>query len=243
VGIALLIVTVIGLGKKLKYMLVSVLIFGGVMSMQKAAVVNLVLYLIACLFFLGRRNIFLSIFLLTIPIVLMSVVAYLYQESLVSLYYQEFIFNSLGVNLFNNDQLVKSTVLDRENMVERLMGIHLDEIFGSHHPVVLVLVGIGVSGAGGGMGLPEFPQAHNTYWDLLFMGGIGYLGIFLALFFLVNKRLTSRGDRLSRLLFVSNLMFAINSFSSSASIYQPVLSMLFWFSVIATSYDTNLKTA
>src|SRR5699024_5915513 len=45
-----------------------------------------------------------------------------------------------------------------------------------------LITGIGFKGLAGTMGMPQYPLAHNNYFDLLFSGGIFHLISFFALF-------------------------------------------------------------
>jgi ABC-type multidrug transport system fused ATPase/permease subunit len=101
-----------------------------------------------------------------------------------------------------------------------------------HNPVVRLVLGVGLMGAGGGLGLPQYPQAHSTLWDIFFMGGLGYLIIFLLLFISTIKRLKLINSDISKFLIIANYIFFINLFSATAAIYQPVLSFTFWMSVL-----------
>lgn len=216
----------------IKSLFYVILLLGALMSLQKAAVVNIILWLLIIFFQSNAKELIRYTLVILILSICIFLTGLIFSEHFLSIYLQEFVFNSIGLNIYNNPDLVKSTVLDKENLLERFVGLHLDEIFGMHNPVIITLFGVGVMGAGGGMGLPEFPQAHSTYWDIFFIGGLGYLIIFLYFFYRINRNLQRLCTESSKMLLLFNILLFINSFSATASIYHPVLSFVFWLSVI-----------
>ena len=124
------------------------LLLGAIMSLQKAAIINIFLAVFFYLVSFGRRHILLSCTVASVTIALIIVVAWVYQSSLLSVFFQEFIFNSIGLNIFDNHDLIKSTVITVSNLTERFTGIHLGEIFSMHSEAVIVLFGVGAVGAG-----------------------------------------------------------------------------------------------
>ena len=93
------------------------------------------------------------------------------------------------------------------------------------------LFGIGVKAGAGIMGLDGF-SSHNSYGDLLFMGGPLYLFIFIVLYssvLLSNMKNFNIG--LNSLFLLLNLLFILNFLFISGSVYQPSISILFYISV------------
>ncbi len=242
VGVALLLVGYAYSSRFVKLFFYVTLLSGAFMSLQKAAVINIVLWALFILYQSKFKEIWIYILGIFILISATYSLGLVYYEHFLSQYLQEFVFNSIGLNLYSNPDLVRSTILDKENMIERFVGINLAEIFGMHNPIIITFMGIGLMGAGGGMGLPEFPQAHSTYWDIFFMGGLGYLIIYLLLFISVHRNLRLINTKVSLALMAANAIFFINSFSSSASVYHPVLSFVFWVSVIFVIQASTVKS-
>jgi hypothetical protein len=232
VGVALLLIGTLYKSNSIKVILYAILFAGAFMSLQKAAVVNIFLWFMFVSLRSSRREMIWYITGLGSFFCLVYLYGLTFRDDFLSLYIQEFVFNSFGLNMYGNHELVKSTVLDKENLIERFLGLHLDEIFDMHNPVVILVLGVGLMGAGGGMGLPQYPQAHSTLWDIFFMGGLGYLIIFLLLFISTIKRLKLINSDISKFLIIANYIFFINLFSATAAIYQPVLSFTFWMSVL-----------
>lgn len=232
VGIALYLAARLDFGRIRKYFLVGLMLSGAIMSMQKASLLNVSLFVLFLQISMPagvRLYLAVSILLFISGLVLL---AYVYQDTLLAIYLQEYIYNSIGINVFDNPALVKSTVLDAENVVERFLGLHLEEIFEAHNAVVMFLVGIGATGAGGGMGVDDAPQAHSGFWDLYFMGGIGYLLSFLLLFTVTCTALWKIKTDIARLLLVSNVIFFVNIFAATIPMFHPIIAYCFWLSVL-----------
>ena len=98
----------------------------------------------------------------------------------------------------------------------------------------MVLYGKGFVGAGATMGI-EGGQAHNTFWDLVFMGGIIYLLSFLILITIIMLRLYKIKSKYSKLLLIANIIFIINGLQGSILFFQPVTSFIFWVSLVYVS--------
>lgn len=235
VGVALLLASVLKFGLVTRSFIICSLMMGSILSMQKASLVNVVVWA-AVYILIFDRKIAIKVLIGTLVLILLAYsFAYQYPQTFFSMYFQEFVFNSIGINLFDNGQLVKSTVLDSENLVERLLGVNTIEIMQAHDLALLLTMGIGTTGAGGGMGMPEYPQAHSTYWDLLFMGGFGYLVIYLSLLASILYKLYAMNSQLSKLLFWSVVLFSINAFAASAAIFHPILALPVWIGLLVVS--------
>lgn len=99
---------------------------------------------------------------------------------------------------------------------------------------ISIVFGVGLQGAGGVMGLDSFGMAHNAFGDLLFMGGITYLAIFMLLFFAVQLELIvfMRKSSIDRTFFMMNSLFFANLFFASGAVFHPAISIPFWLSVV-----------
>lgn len=225
----------------IKFTIVAILLLGAILSMQKATIVNVILAFV--LYFLIVKKwpsvnlIFSSIFILFI-----TYIYYInFPSSVLSIYILEFINNGFGIDVLGDGSLRQDTVLSQENLWERFAGIHVENIFEQHPEMLISLIGVGITGAGGGMGLPQYLQAHSTYWDIFFMGGIIYLLIVTALLSGVQFALWRNKDFISRFWFFSNIMIFVNMFAASALIFHPILSLPLWLSVGWAMRVTNAK--
>jgi hypothetical protein len=237
-GCALLFTSFLNFNKIIKILIFGSLLIGSIMSMQKAAILNIIIWIFLYIFVFNRKNAKKILFLLTVVVFMIIIYAYVFDDEFFSAYLQEFLFNSIGLNLFDNPNLVKSTVLDVDNIIERFIGVNIPIILSSHNPVTLFLIGIGSTGVGGGMGMPEYPQSHSTYWDLLFMGGIVYLLIYIILIISILKKLIEINTGISRLIFWSIIIYSFNAFAATAAIFHPILSFPVWIGLIVA---TNSK--
>ncbi len=231
VGMALYVTYFIDFDRKVKFFIFTTLFVGSFLSMQKAAFINIGLAIIFILFSASLKNrvkLLLGGFLFFVSLVL---IAFLYQNSFISIYFQSFLLNTLGINLFDNAGLIKTEVLSKDLLLERLLGLHFIEIMNQYGWLLTFMVGLGATGAGGAMGV-ESLQAHNSFWDLYFMGGFLYLSIFLGLYACVQYALYKMDTSMSNVFFILNIMFAVNSLSSSISMFHPVISFCFWVSVV-----------
>lgn len=215
----------------LKFIFLSFLMLGAILSMQKATIVNVFLAFMVYFLIIKKTPSILTI-LSSAFLLLCSYIYYsLYPNSIFSSYILEFINNGFGIDVLGDGSLRRDTVLSQENLWDRFAGIHVESIFEQHPKLLITLVGIGITGAGGGMGLPHYLQAHSTYWDIFFMGGIPYFFIVTALLVNLQISLMNMKDNISRFLFFSNIIICINMLASSALIYHPILSLPLWLSV------------
>lgn len=234
-GVALLFASTLELNRIFKAVIIFTLLLGAIMSMQKASVLNILIWIALYVMIFNKKQALLIVSLSSLVVFFISAFFYINIDSILSLYFQEFIFNSIGLNLFGNPDLVKSTVLDSENLLERLVGVNIPEILSSHNLLTLFLLGIGTTGAGGGMGMPEYPQSHSTYWDLLFMGGFFYLFVYVALLLSVLNNLNKIKTKVSRILFWAIIIYSINSIAATTAVFHPILSFPVWLALIMVS--------
>ena len=75
-----------------------------------------------------------------------------------------------------------------------------------------LIFGIGLLGGAGTMGMKS-GIAHNTFGDLLLMGGILYVSAFLLLYFKVQYYLyKNRISELCKILFLCNIIFFVKHY-------------------------------
>lgn len=215
-----------------KFIISLLLVAGSIMSIQKAAVVNLFLCILFYLRFIQLKQLILLFFVFVILLFSLYFLLLYNINEPYSVFVQEFLYNSISINLFDNPNLIKSTEISRSNLIERFTGIHLAEIFSNHNNVLLLLLGVGATGSGGAMGAAMYPQAHNSYWDLFFMGGFLYLFIYITLLIFIMFKLFTIKTKVSKFLFYSNIIYIINSFSASISFLHPYISFYFWMSIL-----------
>jgi len=102
-----------------------------------------------------------------------------------------------------------------------------------------LIFGVGMLGGAGTMGM-DAGIMHTTFGDLLMMGGILYVVIFLILF--TNIQLFLFRDKLNQLsstLFLCNILFLVSMFVTSGATVQPAISIVFWLSVAYVARKSN----
>ena len=224
-----------------KFTIVTIILLGAILSMQKATIVNVILAFVLYFLVLKKWPSFMMIFSSIVMLIITYVFYIYFPSSVLSIYILEFINNGFGIDVLGDGSLRRDTVLSEENLWERFAGIHVENIFEQHPEMLISLIGVGITGAGGGMGLPQYLQAHSTYWDIFFMGGITYLLIVIALFSAVQFALWRNKDFMSRFWFFSNIVIFVNMFAASALIFHPILSLPLWLSVGWAMRVTNAK--
>lgn len=220
---------------------IALLFIGAILSIQKAALINLALAFIVIFLIENRpnRGRLITVFAIVAAGLIFIITAFPY--STLGIYIAEFLNNTFAIDIIGDGSLRRDTVLDGENITDRVAGLHTEEIMSSHSLIVMLLMGIGISGAGGGLGLPEYLQAHSTFWDLFFIGGLPYLTVTICLIIQTQSVLWKKSDKISKIFFWSNVVFIINMTSSSAAIFHPILSLTFWLSIAHCMISRNKR--
>lgn len=232
VGISLVIAFYKNINSFYKFFIFLVIIAGCVLSMQKAALVNVIIASFFWLLINGRvftiiKSLFFSF--------LLFFISYLYllnAASFLRIYVDAFLVNTFGFEVFGSN-VVRSDSISVDKFVERIFGYDIQIFFNKYNEVELFVTGIGALGAGSAMGI-EGHQAHNSFIDMLFMGGIGFLFVFLFLFSMVQYELMKMKNRhrVSKMFLVCNFVFIINFFGASIMPFHPVTSFVFWLSFV-----------
>jgi hypothetical protein len=229
VGVALLFVFGSRLNMGIKVILTAVFLAGCAFSMQKAAFVNVGLAAIGGLWLSGAKARLKGMAVVLVGlIVLVGSGPQLLGPNLTR-YIDALTVNTVGTSIFGSD-VRKDDTISSERIAERAYGMVQQDILIDHDVGMVFTMGIGVVGGGGGMGM-DAPQAHNSLWDLLLMGGIGYLLLFLLLYYRIQRHLLQCGGRLARILFAANIIFLINATASSSHMFHPITSFPFWLSL------------
>ncbi len=242
VQFAILISLVFIRGKMVNLFVLIILIIGAAMSLQKAAVVNVILSFVIYFYVIKRFNIFQVFFLvfscLISGIFLVSISSFIFPGNVIASYIDVIIANTFGFQFFTDNSIPIDDSLTSDRIIERL-GILAFDIFEFHDPVVAIIFGIGVIGAGSGMGIPG-PQAHNTIYDVLFMGGLFYFLTFIFLFGYILIYFYKMSDLISRFYKATLVLIIFNLPFASAFIYHPVTSFLFWSAIGYGLYRSSL---
>ena len=204
------------------------LISGGlIMSLQKASLFNVGLILIL-IFIFSESKIKLLFFYLFISIILYFIFLVLYE------YNNELIFVSHIYDLIYHTAEMELLEGNREtdSFTYRLYGGALNMM--SEYGWQMVLFGKGFVGAGAAMGVPG-GQAHNTFWDLIFMGGFLYFLVFVFILISTLLIFINSQNKYKKIFLISNIILIVNCLQGSILFFQPVTSFIFWLSIIFAS--------
>ena len=182
VGIPIALLPLTNLKFWVKVIFYFILILGAVLSLQKAALMN-VFFATLFLVYLSKfklKQIMLTLIMLAL---LLSISILAFQHEITS--YLELFFSIEGDNGIN-----QSDVSLLISLSDRLSEYPLRAI--DFHGVDNLFFGVGPIGASGVFGYPEIPTSHNGIVDLLLTGGVIYFIYFLSYFFIKIKLILKR---------------------------------------------------
>jgi hypothetical protein len=150
----------------------SVVVFvsvGCILSLQKAAILNLILFFLFVGIWELRKKRFLPIAIFALAVLVVT--------AFLSVYFSEY-FDLAINNFFRIDDSAPLDDYDPvEGFVQRLWDLP-SKLFVAYG-LRGMLLGVGMVGGSGALGLPDYPMAHNFVFDMLFIGGVQYLLIYL----------------------------------------------------------------
>lgn len=224
----------------LKFFSSLIIVSSLLLSLQKAAIMGIVVIVLIGLinnFKIKYFFYFILFFILTYILLLMS-------PPLIKDYVNVSLVNTFGFTPFANDVEVYS--LSTETELKGRFLEHPTEVF----DVVGfkgILFGGGILGGGGAFGI-ESAQAHNSFFDLLFSGGILFLSLFIYILYHLIKfyknqlKLTnSLARENSKVIFNFLLLFLIHMPFNSGGVFHPNHSILFWVSFGIITSNLFLK--
>lgn len=230
VGVAFLFVFGSRMSIWLKVGLTCVLLAGCAFSVQKAAFVNVGLAALGGMWLSTWKSRFKAMALVSVILLFLVVGGRQILGANLTRYVDALSVNTIGVSVFGSN-VRQDDSLSSSRITERVYRMVADDILINHDPVIVFTMGIGLIGGGGGMGM-DAPQAHNSLWDLLLMGGVGYLVVFLLLYYKVQQVLLKSHRRFAHVLFAANVIFLFNATASSAHMFHPITSFPFWLSLV-----------
>lgn len=154
----------------IKYILLFVISFAMILTLQKAAFANLFVFLVLLLYFFVRKRAYMNIIFLMFGILLL--LGFFMKNN------ELWIFDYFNVLLGIEEGSDKSLI---ESIMQRLWDLPSKLI--DKYGAISLITGIGLAGGAGILGFPELPMAHNNVFDLLFIGGGALLFIFAMILF------------------------------------------------------------
>lgn len=233
-GIALAIVLFSGdyLFKKAnRNLIVVVLLLGMLMTLQKAAVANILICYTFYFLFYGEVRLFKKIVSILFGIVVIIIFFRVFSETQFVSYIERSI----------NYTFSGSSVGVSADMINRIWFLPSRVVTYNNMSFIDYILGIGFPALAGTMGNPQYPMAHNNYFDLLFSGGILHLVSYLYLLLKVPVSLMRKmfkrikPTNIDRMYSVSIILILINMVIGAATFYQPVTAVIIYF--IIFSYD------
>lgn len=212
----------------LKSLLLTSLLIGLALSLQKASVANLVLALGLSLLFADReRRAKIAKIIVGVALIISIGLSFLPEIQNIALAtIQNFRFDENIVQ--NEDDTVGVSIM------RRTMDLPYDAI--SAYGYEYLLTGVGVIGSAGTLGFPEAPSTHNSFSDSILTGGVLNLTVMLCLLYLMGREVMRPIPNVSVLsnnqyacaravyfLIVLNLPFV------SGILFQPNSACLFYF--------------
>ena len=233
------IVLVQGMKSRFKILFVAGMIFPAVVSLNKAALVNVAIALLG-LMFLNRRSMSRIMVGSTIAVT-GSLLAYsslpLVQERVVATL-QSFGLQSSSNVIFRDDVSVQSSMLDRLIDLPLANFLALGQI---QSPLAYLV------GGGYGMGNTALvpaadalaPMAHNQYAELIsvfgFVGGVVLIFVMIRIQYQLIKRSKSTASGPLSPIAVAFFIFSLNSFFANGTLYQPASASIFYLAMFAAS--------
>jgi len=210
----------------IRFLTISILIIGLILSLQKSSIINVVL--IFLLIFLFSENKIRTLFFIALG----SLITIYLFNLLKEMNSEMFIVSHLNSILYYTLDPASADSIDTNNLSFRLYGgaINIMNEYGWSSP----LTGIGLLGAGASMGI-DGGQAHNTFWDITFMGSFFFLMFFIISIIIIFKRNFFVDNKLFKFFISLNILFVINCFQGAILFFQPVTSIIFWLSMACST--------
>lgn len=216
--------------KWIKLLFTGIIVIALLLTLQKAAIFNL-LILFVLFFICSSRKEKLNLFILLV--ILLILVIFLHSK---------YIDLTMG-NFFHIGGYQRIDVSVGQSIMQRIW--QLPSVLFNRYGVEGLLFGVGLVGGSGLFGLSSYPMSHNGIFDLLFLGGL--LNLFLFIWFLLwifivirRYRVNSEKQYLCRKTSIFILILFIFNFPMGGIIYfQPYGGMFFY--LLACHYLQNLN--
>lgn len=218
-------------GKIKKTLLIIVIMLGMFMSLQKAAVANVIICFVAFVLINGKSSFIKRAIFAAVLCISVYGTYFLFKETQFAIYIESIFRYSLSDSSLGIEQDLLGRFWERPYTVIIYHDMDLlDYIFG-----------IGLSSLSGTMGLPNLPMAHNNYFDLLFSGGILHFVSYLSLMIMIPLKVIvkkSKGIRLNiidRSYSIIIFLLLINMTIGAGGYYQPIAAVIIFITIF--SYD------
>lgn len=221
--------------KTKKNILIIIIILGMLMSLSKAAVVNILICFVSYILINGKFSSSKRIINVIGLCALTYGVYFIFRETQFALYIQSLIRYSFSRGSLGIGKDLIDRIWERPNIVIQYhnMGV-FDFMFG-----------IGFPSLSGILGLPKLPMAHNNYFDLIFSGGIIHFFSFMFLIIriplkVICKKIKGfRINEIDRSYSIVVLLILVNMIIGAASFYQPIGAVFIFFIICSYNNATD----
>ena len=210
-----------------KGVLISIIFSGAILSMSKAAFINIFLTLLIMSVFIGKNQnwkVFLSILICMAFFIL----------SITNLYdaFVALLTNTTGFEIKEGSLNEENYIPIYERFLSRL-SLNNVELFSS---IKDYLFGIGTYGGGGVFMANNLYTSHNSYLDIYTIGGILFIVITISLMAIVQFKLAylyfASRDILALIFLLSNSLLFLNMLIFNGALFHPLVSFSFWISLV-----------
>lgn len=234
VGIVSLIVLKSNYSFFLKLLIISLFVVSSLITLSKAALVNLLLAFFIYIFLTKNNNKFVFLFGI---FSFVSSAYFLFPE--IGEYFSKS-FEGLGFNNERNNSYDNDNYSSLINQIFKR--VFEAPIYLSMFSIVDIFFGFGLIGGQGAFGLPySFTgTTHNQLADLFLIGGIFlFLIVVLILIHLLNDLSKIKpNNKLAETFYYCMVLTVINMFFFNGFMFQPITSFVFWLSIV---YVINFK--
>lgn len=224
-------------GVMIKNLFLITIIAGLFLSLQKAAVINLLLCMICYFIFNINISLLKKIIYLIFLAIITSISYKLIEGSIYAKYVKGIINFTKADNKYGAEGDLLNRFWDYPMKVLEFNDISLFQL----------ISGIGFKGMGGIMGMPMYPQSHNNFFDLLYSGGIFHIIFFFSLIlplfitYLINYIFYKKSNDFKILYLFILIIIIANMCIGAFSFYQPINGVLLFF-ILCTYKNLESRT-
>jgi hypothetical protein len=221
---------------KIKALLLITTVLGMLLSLQKASIINLIIFLV--LYILVGSNVKIGILKRLSFLVAIGFLGYGLYNQISQTVFGTYIGDIYQYTFSNSSLGTKADFLSR--LWQRPYEVM---VYNNIH-FLGVITGIGFSALSGIMGLPNMPMSHNNYFDDLFSGGILHLISYILLLLrrpynVIRRKINGvQLHHLEQSYAVLVILILINMLVGASTFYQPISSIFIYFTIF--SYERTL---
>lgn len=166
------------------------IVLGGLLSFQKAAIINIVMCFVILPFIRKFKFKHLIQFLIS-SVVIFLFVGTLFDQEINGFLDSFRLFSDSDAAGYSDDVSISESIIERI-ILNPLVAIN-------YHGIGSLILGLGPIGGSGAFGYPDIPMSHNGIVDLFLVGGVIYFALFLKFVFFVisvsRKRLVESSEK------------------------------------------------